>query len=186
MIENELNNRYFEWMRNIVNAPDAEHPRGRWCNYKKLLRYLHSVEFTYTIPMDGDRAEDGMNLRYRFGRECGYSDPMIANVLDIRPCSVLEMMVALALRCEEQTMYDPDIGDRTPQWFWGMITNLDLIGEYDLYFDERYVEYVIDRLLNREYKRNGDGGLFRINDRSKDMRQINIWYQMNHFLTEIL
>ena len=58
----------------------------------------------------------------------------------IRPCSVLEMMIALSMRCEEQIMDDPDIGNRTGQWFWDMIDNLGL-GEHErLKFDGRYVD----------------------------------------------
>ena len=76
--------------------------------------------------MDADRAEDGINLRYRFGYENGYESAMIASYLDDRPCSVLEMMVALSMKMEEQIMDDPDIGDRTSVWFWKMIDNLGL------------------------------------------------------------
>ena len=32
--------------------------------------------------MDGNRAEDGIDLRYRFGREQLYSDAMVASCLD--------------------------------------------------------------------------------------------------------
>ena len=96
-------------------------------SYRKLLRELHRIEFTYSIPMDGNRAEDGVDLRYRFGYENGYSSSMISVYLDNRMCSVLEMMIALAIRCEEHIMDDPDIGNRTGQWFWNMIVNLGLV-----------------------------------------------------------
>ena len=42
-------------------------------SYRRLFYKLHDTEFAYTIPMDGNRAEDGIELRYRFGREQGYS-----------------------------------------------------------------------------------------------------------------
>jgi hypothetical protein len=32
-------------------------------SYRKLFARLHDTEFTYTIPMDGNRAEDGIDLR---------------------------------------------------------------------------------------------------------------------------
>lgn len=51
---------------------------------------------------------------------------MIASYLDNRPCSVLEMIIALAIRLEEHIMDDPDIGNRTGQWFWDMIVSLGL------------------------------------------------------------
>ena len=78
--------------------------------YKILLCQLHGIIFYNLIDMDADRAEDGINLRYRFGYENGYESAMIASCLDNRPCSVLEMMVALAIKIEEQIMDDPDNG----------------------------------------------------------------------------
>ena len=114
MTKNELNDAYFNWMYQLVF--DGRYSKR--LSYQKLLRELHRIEFTYSIPMDGNRAEDGVDLRYRFGYENGYSSSMISVYLDNRMCSVLEMMIALAIRCEEHIMDDPDIGNRTGQWFW--------------------------------------------------------------------
>lgn len=57
MTKNELINMYFEWMYDIV-CPDKKK------SYRKLLYFLHSVDFTYLIDMDGNRFEDGIELRY--------------------------------------------------------------------------------------------------------------------------
>lgn len=121
MTKNKLNDPYFEWMYRLVVD-------DRYSNksYRRLFYKLHDTEFAYTIPMDGNRAEDGIELRYRFGREQGYRDAVIANCLDIRPCSILEMMIALAIRCEEHIMEDPDIGNRTVQWFWSIEDDPDI------------------------------------------------------------
>jgi hypothetical protein len=136
--------------------------------------------------MDGNRAEDGIDLRYRFGYEQGYDSPMIATLLDDRPCSVLEMLIALAIRCEEHIMDDPDIGNRTGQWFWNMIINLGLGFMDDTKFDENYVKDVISRFLYRKYKRNGEGGLFTVEHCKNDLRTVEIWYQMCWYLDEVL
>lgn len=130
MTKSELNDPYFEWMYRLVVD-------DRYSNksYRRLFYKLHDTEFAYTIPMDGNRAEDGIELRYRFGREQGYRDAVIANRLDIRPCSILEMMIALAIRCEEHIMEDPDIGNRTGQWFWSMLVSLGLGSMSDVRFD---------------------------------------------------
>lgn len=180
MTQDTLNNLYFEWMFSLVCNSDKR------LSYRKLLYFLHSTNFDYTIPMDGNRAEDGINLRYRFGSEEGYEDAMIASYLDNRPCSVFEMMVALCIRCEEKIMCDPDIGDRTGQWFWNMINNLGLSIMTDARYDRNYVANRVNRFLNREYERNGKGGLFTIHNCREDMRQIEIWYQMCWYLDDIL
>lgn len=183
MTRYDLNNEYFEWMYRLVYS----HRRySAKTSYRKLLGYLHSVNFDYILTMDGNRAEDGINLRYRFGYERSYDDPMIASYLDDRPCSVLEMMIALSIRCEEHIMGDPDIGDRTGLWFWLMIDNLKLEEMTDIHFDLEYVEEVVLTFLNREYKRNGEGGLFTVENCRQDLRSMEIWYQMCWYLDNII
>lgn len=174
-----LDNEYFDWMYDLV----CENKRA---SYRKLLRYLYDREFTYTIEMDDNRAEDGVDLRYRFAYGRRYRDPtVVAKTLNDRPCSVLEMMVALAIRCEEQIMDDPDIGNRTDRWFWDMIDNLGLSSMSDTRYNDRYVHKTIDRFLNREYKANGEGGLFTVKNCKYDLRTVEIWYQMNWYLNDI-
>src|SRR5690606_2330305 len=141
MTKNELNKEYFEWMYQLVC--NERYPKR--LSYRKLLTHLHDIEFTYIIEMDGNRAEDGIDLRYRFGYERQYDNAMIATYLDDRPCSVLEMLIALAIRCEEHIMDDPDIGNRTGQWFWNMISNLGLSSLDDTRFDSGYLNRVITR-----------------------------------------
>lgn len=112
--------------------------------------------------------------------------PMIASYLDNRPCSVLEMLIALAFRCEEHIMTDPDIGNRMGQWFWNMIVSLGLGSMSDSRFDAAYTDDVISRFMNRKYKRNGEGGLFTVERCKYDMRTVEIWWQMNWYLDSIL
>lgn len=178
MNRNELINRYFDWMYQLV--VDDRYSES----YHKLFSKLFDTDFTYTIPMDGNRAEDGIDLRYRFGHECLYPDSMIACLLDDRPCSILEMMIALALRCEEHIMDDPEIGDRTGKWFWIMLDNLGLGSMTDENYDPILVNDIIHRFLSHEYCRNGEGGLFTISNPPHDMRNTDIWYQMNWYLSE--
>lgn len=182
MTRNELINEYFKWMCALVY--DERYLKKT--SYHKLLRRLHEIDFEYIMPLDGDRAEDGTDLRYRFAYENDYDDRVIAAYLDDRPCSVLEMMIALSVRCEEHIMDDPDVGDRTGQWFWNMVVSLGLGGMTDSRFDEGYVDRTIGRFLKRQYKRNGEGGLFTVKDSYQDLRSITIWYQMCAYLNEII
>ena len=179
MINNSVNNLYFNWLRDKVHAGDY----NGYVSYDRLLSKLHDTEFTYLLPMDGNRAEDGINLRYRFAyvnNMEGAEEYIYGN------CSVLEMMVALAIRCEEDYMDDAQIGDRTAQWFWGMINNLGLGDMYDRMYDEHRVKYVIDRFLNRRYDPDGRGGLFRIRNCNDDLRAVEIWHQLCWYLDSIV
>ena len=169
---------YFEWVYGLV----CNNRYSEGYSYRELLSYLHHVEFTYTIRKDSDRAEDGIDLRYRFAYDtgCGCADGYLEG-----PCSVLEMIVALAIRCEEQIMDDPRYGNRTAQWFWKMIRNLGLNGMTDERFDDRYAEDVIARFLNREYEPDGRGGLFTVKNCDYDLRYVEIWVIMLWYLDTI-
>lgn len=173
MTRERLNKLYFDWIyEKVIDGHKS---------YRELLCYLHSVSFEYLIAMDANRADDGTDLRYRFCYEHDYDDAMVAAYLDDRPCSVLEMMAALAIR-EEQIMEDQDIGDRTSMWFMEMLRSLKLINMTDSNFDSGYVRDVIEAFLHREYARNGSGGLFTVSS-NHDMRCEEIWIQMNLYLT---
>lgn len=182
MTQDELRSLYFDWMCDLV----YDDRYSKKLSYHKLLERLHEVDFEYTIAMDGNRAADGTDLRYRFAYENSYDSRMVAAYLDNRPCSILEMMIAIAIRCEERIMGDPDIGDRTGQWFWNMIVNLGLGSMTDAKFDDRYVDFVISRFLKRQYERNGKGGLFTVEHCTHDLRDVEIWYQMCWYLDEIV
>ena len=172
---------YFEWMIDMVSKDRFDDLH----TYGKLLTYLHDVEFTYIIPKDVNRAIDGVDLRYRYAIHSRYSEYYedVVEYLD-GPCSVLEMMIALAIRCEEQIMHDPLIGDRTGQWFWRMIVSLGLGPMTDEHFNLEEAEDIIWRFLNREYESDGRGGLFIVKNHG-DLRDIEIWGQLLRFINTI-
>ncbi len=170
--------KYFEWMCDYI----CEGRYGGPNSYRKLLRYLHDVEFTYSIPKDANRAADGIDLRYRFAYDTGMA---CADTYLEGPCSVFEMILALAIRCEENIMDDPRKGDRTGQWFWHMINNLGLGYMIDNRFDISEAEDIVARFLDREYEPDGRGGLFTVRYCDCDMRDEEIWTQMCYFLDTI-
>lgn len=177
-IEEQVRSDYFDWMYGLMND-------GRFAKtitYRKLFTVLHNTEFTYFIPHDENRAEDGIDLRYRY---CVANDcENLGHYLN-GPCSVLEMMVALAIRCEENIMCDPEKGDRTAQWFWDMVSSLGLSAMTDYNFDEKVVNDAIRKLLKRKYNRNGKGGLFTIRGWKRDAREAEIWHQLMAYLNSL-
>lgn len=182
MTRDNIINRYFEWLCVLVSSSKYE-KRG---SYRQLLYALHNTEFVYSLDMDENRAIDGAYMRRRFGIEHSLKEQVIIDFLDDRPCSILEMMVALASRCEVQIMDNPNMGDRTDVWFWGMIDNLGLSAMAGRSFDKEYVRTTLDDFLNHRYNRNGYGGLFTVNKVSRDMRTVDIWYQMCWYLNEYM
>lgn len=179
----KIHSDYFEWMYDLV----ASEKRVGYVTYRQLLRYLHDTEFTYTVRSDGNREGDGIALRYRYAHFVRrLSDEDFYYLDSSRSCSVLEMLVALAIRCEETIMDDPAKGDRTAQWFWQMVTNLGLGSMTDDHYDEERVETAVDRFLNREYEPDGRGGLFRIKNCEYDLRDVPIFDQLCWYLNNVV
>lgn len=179
MIESEIKREYFDWMCRLVCGRRF----AKENSYDKLFRYLHAVEFIWFVKKDRNRAEDGIDLRYRFFVDNSLDD---ASDLITGPCSVLEMMIALSMRCEESIMDDPSVGDRTGQWFWKMIVNLGLGSMNDRVFDANLVDDSVAKFLYREYEPDGRGGLFRIKNCEYDLRKVEIWYQLCYYLDTIM
>lgn len=170
---------YFSWLSDLV----CRQRYSTFISYELLLTHLHRTPFRWSIPKDQNRAQDGIDLRCRFAHEYAPYEDLERYLTG--PCSVLEMMVALAIRCEENIMDDPNFGDRTAQWFWGMIVNLGLGSMTDDMYDEQAVDYALDTLLNRDYEPNGKGGLFLIRQCDHDLRDVEIWYQLCWYLDSI-
>ena len=56
----------------------------------------------------------------------------------------------------------------------------------DYEYDEYYVTSSVTNFLNRNYLLNGKGGLFTIPNTNIDLRDVEIWYQMNLYIDYIL
>lgn len=175
-----LRDSYFHWLCGLVNADDPN------CSYYDLMRILFDTEFRWSIRNDENRAQDGILLRGTFLKS---SDSEGAGIGDIQgPCTVLEMLIALATRIDIDIMWDPDKGDQTMRWFWEMVQNLGLDGFDDDDFEGedgyRFVPFIVDRWLDRRYRWDGIGGLFPLKNPTCDQRETEIWYQMNVYMIE--
>lgn len=171
-----IDEEFFEWMYQFVSGK----------NYRKLLWSLYEEEFFATMPMDDNRMQDGIELRYKFGYEVNIPKSVINRKFDMNNCSVLELMIALAIRMEETILGDPDYGDRTTMWFWMMIKSLGLYDMTDDRIEYEHVKHTIGRFINRDFEPNGEGGLFTVKNTRRDLRDIDIWYQMCLFSDSIM
>lgn len=174
MDRNYIYERYFDWLYELV----CKDRFAETISFRKLLGFFHSTEFTYMIPNDSNRANDGVDLRYQFAL---YSDIPNAETLITGPCSVLEMMIALATN-EERLMHNPKLGNRTAHWFWRMVVNLGLGGMSDVLFNRYEAKEAINKLLQRKYEPDGRGGLFTIKECSYDLRNVEIWTQACYYI----
>lgn len=169
---------YFDWLVDKIDD-------GRADLYSVLLNHLYETAFFWTVDNDGNREADGFELRERYAaEEIPFDLVDICSEIGPKECSVLEVIIALACRMED-ILYDPDFGNRIPEWFWLMIDNLGLLNMVDRAFNTSVFNEIMDIFLFRKYDKDGFGGLFRIKNRQIDMRKTEIWYQMMYFLDEI-
>lgn len=165
-------NGYFQFLINKVKAQDPT-----------LCWKLYTTEYIYRPELfsDANRASDGMELRYEFTVYAGEGVNNVASDealegLYAQPCSVLEMLVALAIRIDTDITGEPGV-DNAWVWFQLMIENLGL--------NMMNADYVLHRFLNREYDEAGNGGLFPLHFPCRDQRTIGIWEQLSDYISEM-
>lgn len=171
---------YFDWLVLLI-APDY-HRRD---HFTKLLYALYSVDFTWVVSRDKNRAIDGLDLRDQYEHETGLFCDADG------PCSVLEMFIALSIRCENELMYmyDPKKGNQTERWFWMILDNLGLT-QYDDSFrmDDEEIDAEIDdilyRFMDRDYGPNLEFCPFPVRYFVPDFEKMELAYQMNHYIKE--
>ena len=138
--------------------------------HDQLMEQLHETSFIFSIPHDANRESDGKFLRTRDVKNSG------------RECSVLEMLVALALRTYDE--YLCGTIDSPSDIFVEMLDNLGLMRYKDRVYDDVAVAKILDRWLNRRYGPDGRGGIFPLRDAKNDVRNVSIWDQMIMYVYE--
>ena len=170
---------YFQWLKELIGD---EYIEGQ---YQKLLWKLYSTPFYYELDYDRNRAMDGLSLRKKFFMHVAQMPEPMMPTGDPYPCSVLEMMLALARDADDYLTYDPDLGDSTGRWFWVMLENLGL----DIYDDFNYFEENVSRILTvfmyHQYSPDGrNGGLFPCPGVERDLRKTDLWWQLGAFFKQ--
>lgn len=154
-------------------------------DYSKLLATLHSYPFEYSLDMDENREADGLEMRKNYFNSHPHFKYDLQLLYNERPCSVLEMMVALSKRIYDSILDPGDGRDRSNELFTLMLTNMDILDCDDKHFDGPRVQETIMRLIDREYSKDGKGSLFYIPESTDDMRQLEIWYQAMKYVDAI-
>lgn len=164
---------YLTWLYSRVGSV---HLRSRQRTYWSLLRQLYDYEFVCTHPRDENRVHDALALRSDFlDEEGGFPDRSWHQM----PCSVLEVLVALAQRLSVEFDGEPR------QWFTEFLQNLELISYNDATrYSPKEVDDILNKLVWRKYSRDGRGGLFPLRYPDQDQTKVEIWYQANGYLIE--
>lgn len=182
-IEKELQDGwYFDVLYDLV-AADREDATD--LSYRMLLNVLDGVEFRDTRGIDSNRIQDAQELRADLIADEDLDHTAVRPFMNV---SLLEVMIAIADRLGQIT------GDEdTAFWFWEMVSNLVLDGIDDTEFwsdPESYESEILDRaddVININYDRDGLGGLFLLREgvAPQDMRDTELWYQMQYYANEV-
>lgn len=177
MTEGQLRRKYLDWI-----VEKIEYDKVDWNDYNLLIRELHRTTFVWSdetpeLAMDENRAKDGEYLRVMFEMETGYR---IADLYDDigKECSMLEMMVALSIRIDNEIM---GVGyEEYGQWFYAMLKNLRLLKYTDYNFEEVKVRQILRHFLEK----SGDSFIFKTVTSDRNFLSLEIWDQMSCWLNE--
>lgn len=170
-----LDESYFVWLYDQVGSVAEKNPSR---TYWRMLRQLYTKEFVWIIPNDDNRAEDGRDLRVEFLTDTKV-DRVEQGWLELG-CSMLELLVGLSRRLAFEAEGEPSV------WFWQLIENLGLEKYNDNVLDhsEERIDDILNQVIWRTYKRNGQGGLFPLRRAAEDQREVEIWYQLSAYVLE--
>lgn len=167
---------YLRWLKSLVGIYQDS-------TYDILLKELHTIIYFWLIPNDDNRAVDGRVFRERFVDDQGYDDEVLA-YLNVPEATFLEVLIGIA----EHMHNIADLQEDEELFFWELIENIGLIKfSDDVYFENgghAEVERIVEKVLTRDYGRNGVGSLFPLREAKKDLRTVEIWYQMHAYLEE--
>lgn len=174
MLDVLLEEEYFDCLYDSV-AGAITLPAGE--EFYELFKHLYTSRFYPIVPGDDNRAEDGVDLRKQFvlarkpeGVTLGWVE---------EPCSILELLIAFSDIAEFET------DEKASSWFWIFLDNLNLSGMHDGAFNKLKFEQIIYKFISREYKYNGDGGIFPLEYPKEDQRDVEIWYQFCAYISEL-
>lgn len=151
--------------------------------YEDLVFELHTIPFSFCIASDESRVADGLELRDEYYLEMDYISPIFKD----EKCSVLEVLVALAIRIECEYIGDPR-EEHPEQIFWEMVGNLFNIEQNwrlcTSEIDRDFIHKKVDIWIKRRFNYDGSGSIFPLKNPDCDQADVNIWGQMNRYLME--
>ena len=163
----KLEQDYFEWLTSQIDLRGSR-------TYFGMLERLHNTEFVWTVPNDDNRVQDGLDLRGEFldGKK---------GTLENRGASVLEVLIGLSRRVAFTA------GGDSSEWAWILLKNLRLNKCADPLSNGKAnkIDDILEVLIWRTYQINGEGGFFPLQWAKEDQTKIEIWYQMNEYVSEI-
>lgn len=157
-------------------------------SYNNLMDILFETDFFYIkndpqTKMDKNRSSDGIYLRTIY---CDETGNYIEDDISDKNVSVLEVLVALSIRIEQDIMGTG--GNDFGHWFVEMLDNLGLLSyDDDNFVDDKRINDILNDFMYRRYGEDGVGSLFPLKNPeicSDSFENLEIWDQMQYYLNE--
>lgn len=180
---NENYEEYYRWLISLISPPPTLTTYIH--RYGMLLFELWRREFAWFDAYEGEesRAMDGKTLRDQFIMDFDRTPDAVPQ----GPCTVLEMLIAFALRIDTQ-VHDWRLGNRPWEWIEMFIDNLGLGELVDCHInpvrDAGYINARLETWMAHDIGRKGEGGLFRFKKPLLTIGNLDNWAQMNRWIIE--
>lgn len=160
---------YYNWLTQKIDIPNGK-------EYFGVFEQMHNLEFVWTVPNDDNRVQDGLDLRVEFLEKAG-------GELNLGGATCLEVLVALSHR----VAFIASGNGHPRQWAWALLKNLGLHKFSDPLNPEKAerVTTALNNLIWRSYRADGYGGFFPLQNPSTDQTKVEIWYQLNEYVSEM-
>ena len=146
---------------------------------------MHDTPFRAMNILDESRIVDAESLRYLYCDETGQLQHMAANSTINGPqISVFEVLIALCLRYERDVLYD----GHTPAAsliFNASLANSGLAKYRHGHYDEREVDDILNRIIERRYGPTGEGNFFYIRKPRRPLNTVDIWTQLCWYIGDM-
>lgn len=166
-----LDHEYYIWLTEHIAVPNNK-------TYLGLFERMHNIEFVWIVPHDDNRVQDGLDLRSDFVNRRGG-----AGELHLAGATCLEVLVGLSHRLA----FIADGGHNSRQWAWTLLRNLGLNRFSDPITPQQAdrIDDILHKLIWRDYHADGRGGFFPLQNSVVDQTKIEIWHQLNAYVSEM-
>lgn len=167
-------NQYFRWLLRELNIDDD-------FEYVELCYILHNISYQWDIKMDENRNGDALALRYDYETDKNKECPIAGS-----HATFLEFLIALAKRITHATSYIHD----DLYWFMYLLDQMGLLICTDSWFEDSsdpygYITNATEIVMHGYYDPDGsNGGLFYVEHPDKDLRNAEIWHQLQQWVIE--
>lgn len=181
---------YFNYLLAIIT--DQNHDALN--EYEKLCTLLHNTPYVVMNPMDENRVRDVDALRDKWLDNARVKDEHLrmeyAKDINNDSVSMLEMLIALAIRVNDYILADPTKPELPANLFWNFIDNLVEYGSFgtkyhtaaEILKDDTWCDFASDtmaaclnRVNTRTYHSDGTGGLFPLRNPKINQRKEELW-----------